>query len=66
MCSPLNLEATLAHFEDRKYYGLGEDNLKFFAQGVMPATDFEGNLLLASHDSLAFPQWARRIAQGLD
>ena len=53
MCSPLNLEATLAHFEDRKYYGLGEDNLKFFAQGVMPATDFEGNLLLASHDSLA-------------
>lgn len=53
MCSPLNLEAILAHFEDRKYYGLGEDNLKFFAQGVMPATDFEGNLLLASHDSLA-------------
>ncbi len=53
MCSPLNLEATLAHFKDRKYYGLGEDNLKFFAQGVMPATDFEGNLLLASHDSLA-------------
>ena len=53
MCSPLNLEATLAHFEDRKYYGLGEDNLKFFAQGLMPATDFEGNLLLASHESLA-------------
>ena len=53
MCSPLNLEATIAHFEEQKYYGLGQDNLKFFAQGVMPATDFEGNLLLASHDSLA-------------
>jgi len=53
MCSPLNLEATIAHFEEQEFYGLGKDNLKFFAQGVMPATDFEGNLLLASHDSLA-------------
>ncbi|MBT3638062.1 MAG: UDPGP type 1 family protein [Opitutae bacterium] len=53
MCSPLNLETTLAHFEEHEFYGLGQDNLKFFAQGVMPATDFEGNLLLASHDSLA-------------
>ena len=53
MCSPLNLEATLAHFEEQEFYGLGQDNLKFFAQGVMPATDFEGNLLLSSHDSLA-------------
>ena len=53
MCSPLNLEATINHFEDCNYYGLGRENLKFFAQGVMPATDFEGNLLLASQDSLA-------------
>ena len=53
MCSPLNLEATTSHFEKNNYYGLGKENLKFFAQGVMPATDFEGNLLLASQDSLA-------------
>ncbi len=53
MCSPLNLEATIDHFEEQKNYGLGRDNLKFFAQGVMPATDFEGNLLLSGHDSLA-------------
>lgn len=53
MCSPLNLEATVSHFEEREFYGLGKDNLKFFAQGVMPATDFEGNLLLANHESLA-------------
>lgn len=53
MCSPLNLEATINHFEESNYYGLGRENLKFFAQGVMPATDFEGNLLLASQDSLA-------------
>ncbi len=53
MCSPLNLEATTSHFEKNNYYGLGKENLKFFAQGVMPATDFEGNLLLASLESLA-------------
>ena len=53
MCSPLNLEATTSHFKKNSYYGLGKENLKFFAQGVMPATDFNGNLLLASQNSLA-------------
>ncbi len=53
MCSPLNLGATLAHFEKMDFYGLDRGNIKFFAQGVMPATDFEGNLLLADSDSLA-------------
>ena len=53
MCSPLNLHATVTHFKENNFYELGEENLRFFAQGVMPATDFEGNLLLASMDSLA-------------
>tara|TARA_A100001015_G_scaffold41290_1_gene45194 strand:+ start:2043 stop:3401 length:1359 start_codon:yes stop_codon:yes gene_type:complete len=53
MCSPLNLHATVTHFRENNFYELGEENLRFFAQGVMPATDFEGNLLLASQDSLA-------------
>ena len=53
MCSPLNLEATISHFEENSYYGLAKEDIQFFAQGVMPATDFEGNLLLASEDSLA-------------
>lgn len=54
MCSPLNLEATHAHFEENNYYCLGKENIKFFAQGVMPATDFDGNLLRTTTDSLAF------------
>lgn len=53
MCSPLNLNATISHFEENSHYGLAKENIKFFAQGVMPATDFEGNLLLASKNSLA-------------
>ena len=53
MCSPLNLEATINHFKENNYYRLGKEHIKFFAQGVMPATDFEGNLLFTSQDSLA-------------
>jgi UDP-N-acetylglucosamine/UDP-N-acetylgalactosamine diphosphorylase len=53
MCSPLNLEATTTHFEENNFYGLEQKNIRFFAQGVMPATDFDGNLLLASQNSLA-------------
>jgi UDP-N-acetylglucosamine/UDP-N-acetylgalactosamine diphosphorylase len=53
MCSPLNLEATFEHFKENNFYELGEGEIKFFDQGVMPATDFNGNLLLANQDSLA-------------
>ncbi len=53
MCSPLNLKATISHFQEKNNYGLEEENVKFFAQGVLPATDFEGNFLLADENSLA-------------
>ena len=35
MCSPLNLEATISHFEENSYYGLAKEDIKFFAQGVI-------------------------------
>ncbi|MCH2207748.1 MAG: UDPGP type 1 family protein [Lentisphaerales bacterium] len=54
MCSPLNIEATTAFFKENQYFGFDESDVKFFAQGVMPATDFEGKLLKSSEDSLAF------------
>lgn len=54
MCSPLNIEATKAFFEAHNYFGLNSKDLAFFAQGVMPATDFDGKLLRASEESLAF------------
>ena len=53
MCSPLNLDATRDYFETNDFLGLSRKNVSFFAQGTMPATDFEGNLLLATPDSLA-------------
>lgn len=53
MCSPLNHDATIQFFEKNRFFGLEKNNVKFFTQGVMPATDFEGKLLAASKDSLA-------------
>ncbi len=54
MCSPLNKEATIEFFKEQQYFGLNPDHVMFFTQGMMPATDFEGNLILSSVDSLAF------------
>ena len=54
MCSPLNHDATKAFFVEHNFFGLNKQDVKFFIQGVMPATDFNGNLLRASEDSLAF------------
>ena len=53
MCSPLNEEATIAHFQENKFFGLAEGELKFFAQGVMPATDFNGQVIVKDADNLA-------------
>ena len=35
MCSPLNLEATIIHFEENNYYGLGKEFHIFFTQPVI-------------------------------
>lgn len=53
MCSPLNEEATIAHFQENEFFGLAEADLEFFAQGVMPATDFNGQLIVKDADNLA-------------
>ena len=54
MCSPLNIEAATEFFKAHQYFGFKENDIKFFTQGVMPATDFEGKLLKSAEDSLAF------------
>ena len=53
MTSRINHEATVSFFRENDYFGLGEDNVIFFSQGMMPAVDFDGKLLLESPDSLA-------------
>ena len=53
MTSAINHDATVAAFEEADYFGLQEEQVMFFAQGRMPAVDFEGNILLESQDTIA-------------
>lgn len=47
-----NEAATRNFWEDNKYFGLNPDDVKFFAQGEMPALDENGKLVMAGKDAL--------------
>lgn len=53
MTSHANHEATQQAFEAADYFGLDPESVSFFMQGRMPAVDPEGNILLASQQSIA-------------
>jgi UDP-N-acetylglucosamine/UDP-N-acetylgalactosamine diphosphorylase len=52
MTSPINHNETVAFFESHHYFGLKADQVHFFNQNLLPATDFEGNCLFESPTSL--------------
>jgi len=52
MTSPANHEQTRRIFGEHDNYGLPDDRLVIFAQGVAPAVDEQGKLLLRSPNSL--------------
>jgi UDP-N-acetylglucosamine/UDP-N-acetylgalactosamine diphosphorylase len=53
MTSEKNDAQTRAFFAEHDYFGYHKDFVKFFVQEMVPAVDFEGNVLLESEDSLA-------------
>jgi UDP-N-acetylglucosamine/UDP-N-acetylgalactosamine diphosphorylase len=53
MTSDKNDEQTRAFFAEHDYFGYEESYVKFFVQEMVPAVDFEGNVLLESPESLA-------------
>lgn len=53
MTSRQNHAATATFFEERDYFGLDAGQVHFFAQGLMPAVDFEGRLLMAAPGEIA-------------
>ncbi|HZZ43846.1 MAG TPA: UDPGP type 1 family protein [Tepidisphaeraceae bacterium] len=53
MTSDANDAATRAFFKKHDYFGLDERNVFFFQQGMMPAFDLAGKMLLGEQDSLA-------------
>lgn len=53
MTSRLNHEATLSFFERHSYFGLRKEDVFFLTQGVMPAVDLQGKILLQSPHEIA-------------
>lgn len=53
MTSVINHEQTVNYFERNHYFGLPEDRVHFFTQGLMPAVDAEGKILMADKGEIA-------------
>lgn len=53
MTSRLNHGATVSFFEANHYFGLPSEEVQFLMQGVMPAVDLQGKILLQSQHEIA-------------
>ena len=53
MTSDKNDAQTREFFEEHDYFGYNKDFIKFFVQEMVPAVDFDGNVLIEAEDSLA-------------
>lgn len=53
LTSEINNDATVAAFEANDYFGLSKDSVHFIVQGLVPAVDYEGKILLAEKGKIA-------------
>ena len=53
MTSDKNDAQTREFFAEHDYFGYDKDFIKFFVQEMVPAVDFDGNVLVEAEDSLA-------------
>ena len=53
MTSDKNDAQTREFFAEHDYFGYDKDYIKFFVQEMVPAVDFDGNVLVEAEDSLA-------------
>ncbi len=53
MTSDKNDAETRGFFEEHDYFGYDKNFVKFFVQEMVPAVDFDGNVLMEAEDSLA-------------
>ena len=53
MTSEKNDEQTREFFREHDFFGYNPDYVKFFGQEMVPAVDFDGNVLVEAEDSLA-------------
>jgi UDP-N-acetylglucosamine/UDP-N-acetylgalactosamine diphosphorylase len=53
LTSEINNDATVAAFEAADYFGLKKDSVHFIVQGLVPAVDYTGKILLAEKGKIA-------------
>ena len=53
MTSPATHAPTEAYLKKSKYFGLRKDQVRLFQQGMLPAFDNDGKIILAGEDTLA-------------
>ena len=53
LTSEINNDATVAAFEAAEFFGLPPESVNFIVQGLVPAVDYEGKILLAEKGKIA-------------
>lgn len=53
MTSPMNHDETVSYFASNQYFDLGEENVFFFRQGMLPCLTTKGKIILEAADVVA-------------
>ena len=53
LTSEINNDATISAFEESNFFGLSRDSVHFIVQGLMPAVDYDGNIILNEKGKIA-------------
>lgn len=53
LTSEINNDATIAAFKETDFFGLDPESVHFIVQGLVPAVDYEGKILLAEKSKIA-------------